>query len=134
MIKENKKALTSIVLLFLFVNGIALLFKSELNKWGIDSEVVIASNLLLFIIAIVSVLAQERSLKNGNPNAWIRTIMGFTFIKLIVLGTAALLYLSKAGAHKSKYAVFIAMALYLLYTWLEVRISLRMNKKSNAGN
>ncbi|WP_026769760.1 hypothetical protein [Asinibacterium sp. OR53] len=134
MTKENKPAAASIILLFLFVNGIVFFFKSNLDGWGIDSKVIIGSNVLLGIIGVFSVLAQERSLRSNNPNAWIRMVMVSTFIKLIVLGIAAVVYMTKAGVHKNKYAIFISMGLYVLYTWIEVRTSLKLNKKSNAGN
>lgn len=134
MTKENKPAVASIILLFLFVNGIVFFFKSNLDGWGIDSKVIIGSNVLLGIIGVFSVLAQERSLRSNNPNAWIRMVMVSTFIKLIVLGIAVVVYMTKAGVHKNKYAIFISMGLYVLYTWIEVRTSLKLNKKSNAGN
>ncbi len=134
MTKENKPAVASIILLFLFVNGIVFFFKSNLDGWGIDSKVIIGSNVLLGVIGVFSVLAQERSLRSNNPNAWIRMVMVSTFIKLIVLGIAVVVYMTKAGVHKNKYAIFISMGLYVLYTWIEVRTSLKLNKKSNAGN
>ncbi len=126
----------NIFLVFLFVTGAGLFLKSNYGReiQGIDINVILLANGLLFVTSLAGLVMQEGSLKHQNPNAWIRMVMVSTFIKLIVLGAAALIYLSKAGAHKSKYAVFIAMGLYLLYTWFEVRISLRMNKKPNAGN
>ncbi|MBN8718276.1 MAG: hypothetical protein J0H85_02460 [Sediminibacterium magnilacihabitans] len=119
---------------FFFVSGVAVFLRSNMDDWGIDSKVVIVSNLLLFVIGLFSIILQERSLRSNNPNAWIRMVMVSTFIKLIVLGIAVVVYITKAGVHKNKYAIFISMGLYVLYTWIEVRTSLKLNKKSNAGN
>jgi hypothetical protein len=55
--------------------------------------------------------------------------MGGMFLKLFALAGAVIIYLLAAGPARSVNAVFIGMGLYIIYTWLEVRISLRLNPK-----
>ena len=51
-----------------------------------------------------------------------------SFIKLIVIAVAVLVYLIKAGNNKSIYAVIAAMVMYILYNVVEVRAAMRLNR------
>lgn len=131
---EHKKTFLPLVLLFVMVNSIAIVFKPFMVRHQIDNGVIIASNSLLFLIAVLSLNLQLKSVKNPNPHAMVRGVMGSVVLKLFVLGTAAFIYLYAAGESKSVNALFISMALYLLYTWLEVRLALRLNPPKNGSN
>jgi len=52
---------------------------------------------------------------------------------LFVLGSAAIVYLYNAGENKSINAIFLGMGLYIMYTWLEVKLSLKINHSSKDG-
>lgn len=95
---------------------------------NIDSSVVMASNLLLFIIGIISGAMSIKAMKNPNPNVFIRSIMAGTFIKLMVIATAVLIYFAVAGANKNVYAILVGMVLYIFYTILEVKAAFSFNK------
>jgi phosphate starvation-inducible membrane PsiE len=134
MTAQHKKTFLPLVLLFVMVNSIAIVFKPFMVSHQIDIGVIIASNSLLFLIAVLSLNMQLKSVKNPNPHAMVRGVMGSVVLKLFVLGTAAFIYLYAAGESKSVNALFISMALYLLYTWLEVRLALRLNPPKNGSN
>lgn len=134
MKKERIKLFLPFIFLLVFVNGIAIIFKSVLQSYSIDNAVIIVANLLLFVISVVSIKMQLQSMHNTNPHVMVRVVMSSVVIKLFVLGTAAFIYLYIAGETKSVNALFISMALYLIYTWIEVRISLKLNPSKNGGN
>ncbi len=60
--------------------------------------------------------------------------MGSVVLKLFVLGTAAFVYLYNAGENKNVNGLFIGMALYILYTWLDVRIGLTVKPIPKDGS
>jgi len=134
MKKERRKLFLPLILIFIFVNSFSVIFKSVLQANNIDYGVVVLSNALLFFICVVSLRMQLRSIDNTNPHAMVRVVMSSVVIKLFVLGTAAFIYLYVSGEAKSVNALFISMALYLIYTWIEVRISLKLNPSKNGGN
>ncbi len=134
MNRERRKLFLPLLFLLIMVNGLSVAFKSALEYNNIDNAVVIVANTLLFIICAISLSVQLKSITNTNPHAMVRGVMGSVVIKLFVLGTAAFIYLYVAGESKSVNALFISMALYLIYTWIEVRISLRLNTSKNGGN
>ncbi len=134
MSRERRKLFLPLLFLLVMGNGFSVAFKSALASNNIDNGVVIVANTLLFSICVISLRLQLKSIANTNPHALVRGVLGSVVIKLFVLGTAAFIYLYVAGESKSVNALFISMALYLIYTWLEVRISLRLNPSKNGGN
>ncbi|MBC7721791.1 MAG: hypothetical protein H7068_07170 [Pedobacter sp.] len=128
-----KKALP-FVYLFIILNTIFLLFGKKLDAIKIDHVVVIGANILLFLISIITLIMHLKAVKNSNPNVFSRSIMGGMIIKLFGLGAAVVIYLIQAGKDMSVYAIFVSMFLYVLYTFLEVKIALQLNQKPNANN
>ena len=131
---QHKKKYLPLVFLFVIVNSNAVVFKPFLGRHQIDNLVIIVANTLLFLIAMLSLYLQSKSMNNTNPHAMVRGVMGSVVLKLFVLGTAAFLYLYAAGESKSVNALFISMALYLLYTWIEVRLTLQLKSPKNGSN
>ncbi|HXL58675.1 MAG TPA: hypothetical protein VN958_20575, partial [Chitinophagaceae bacterium] len=70
-----------------------------------------------------------RSLRNTNPNVFVRSVMAATFIKLIVIAGAVIAYLMAAGENKSIYGVIAGIGLYFVYTFIEVKNTSRLNKE-----
>ncbi|GAC1440549.1 MAG: hypothetical protein NVSMB63_07120 [Sediminibacterium sp.] len=131
---ENSKRFLPLVCLFLLVSILILVFPSQFAQYRINSMVVMGANLVLLLISALSVLLQLRSVKKNNPYAMVRSVMGSMILKLFGLGAAFFIYVYQAGAQRSDNAIYAGMALYLLYTWVEVHIVLRLNPGKHAGN
>jgi len=125
--QEKNKLYLPLVLVFVVVNLLALLFGSVLKSWKMDAWVVAGANVLLFLISVYNASQHVKQMNQSNPHAMVRGVMGSTVLKLFVLGTAAFLYLYNAGENKSVNALFFSMGLYILYTWMDVRIALKGN-------
>lgn len=131
--KVISKAVLPLFIFFMLVNAFCTIFKSFLTEKAIDPVVLGFANLILFVISLAIFLMQRKALQNKNPNAFVRSIMAGTFIKLMVIGISVTVYLFIAGENKSVYAIVAAMFLYLVYTIIEVRTASKMNKK-NGGS
>ncbi len=129
MKKEYGQLTRPIVIMFIILNGVLIALQHKLENKNIKIDVVLIANLLLFGVSMLNIWFQMKSLRNPNSAAVIRGLMAGTFIKLFVLASTAMIYLVAAGQNRSVNSVFVAMGLYILYTWLEVRISLRLNPK-----
>ncbi len=127
--KEFFKRIRALVYLLLIVSIVLDFFWKTAVELKIDPIVVISANLILFAFSVVNIYFQSRNIHNPNPNAVIRGVMAGMFLKLFGLAAAAVIYLFAAGAGRSVNALFVSMGLYILYTWLEVRISLQLNPK-----
>ncbi|HTR27810.1 MAG TPA: hypothetical protein VMH27_00970 [Puia sp.] len=100
-----------------------------LRNWNTDADILLAGNGLLFAITSFSYFLQLRSIRTPNPHAFVRAIYGSLIVKMVICMVAALLYgyLAKAV---NKNAIFGCFMLYVVYTFLEVRILLKFLKKS----
>ncbi len=127
--KEFFKRIRALVYLLLIVSIVLDFFWKTAVELKIDPIVVISANLILFVFSVLNIYFQSRNINNPNPNAVIRAVMAGMFLKLFGLAAAAVIYLFAAGAGRSVNALFVSMGLYILYTWLEVRISLQLNPK-----
>ena len=120
------------ILIFILLNAFFLTGRSWLAKKGIDQEVLIVGNLVLFIVSLVMFLLTYRSLKDPNPNAFVRALYSGFIIKFFVIAIAAFIYFMIAK-DINKPALFCCMGLYIIYTAFEVSPLLRILKqKKNA--
>lgn len=120
------------VIVFISTSLLCLLLNSTLSAWKIDPLVIMGANLLLLIMSVIIISAMLKAMKNSNPNVFIRTVMGGTFIKLLILASAALIYIFVAGENRSVYGVVASLLLYVIYTVVETKTILQLNKKVNA--
>ncbi|NCI46881.1 hypothetical protein [Sediminibacterium soli] len=115
--------------LFILFTVLCVVFSGRLQGAGIDAQVVIVTNLLLFVITAANLYLLNRNIAKANPNAVIRGMMAGSLLKLLLLAAAFFIYLIVVREKRNAPAIYIGMGLYSLYTWIEVRTALRMNRK-----
>ena len=124
----------NLLLLFLIVNTVCLFYRNGAIQLSfyVDVNVVVMANLLLFILALYGSYKHGRALEDKNPNVFIRSIMGMTALKLLVLVAAALIYVFMAKENRNVPAIIISLVLYIIYAVMEVMTAYKLNKnKSN---
>jgi hypothetical protein len=130
---SKQKAFMPVILVFIVVNGFFLSGKDLLLRWNMDQRVVIVGNLLLFAITLISFLLAQRGLNHSNPHAFVRSVYMSVMLKLFACIIAAFIYISIYKANLNKPALFTCMGLYLVYTFLEVSVLMKLLKqKKNA--
>lgn len=130
--KHNPKAVLPIILVFIFLNTFFITGTSFFEKHGIDRTVLIAANAILFVSNFITLLLLQRSLKNSNPNVFVRSMMAGTVIKLLIIAIAFVAYAFALKKNVNKPAIYISIFLYFLYLAVEVAIVLKLNKQKNA--
>lgn len=126
---ERNKPFGPILIFFIIMNALAVVFGKRLEAKGVDHDVVIAGNVLLFLVTILSLQLAKRGLSNPNTQAFIRSIYSSMMLKMFACIIAAFVYVWAAGQALNKPALFICMGLYLVYTFMEVSVLTRMLKK-----
>ena len=116
------KSFSPILVIFIVLNALFLVFRQRFEDWGVDSNVLLIANLLLFVITLISFMLALKGLKNPNPNAFVRSVYGSMIIKLFAGMIAATIYISIYQKDLNKPALFGSMGLYLLYTFAEVTV------------
>jgi hypothetical protein len=133
MTKRKYRAFLPVLLFFVLLNSFFISGKNLLTKWNVDQDVVIIGNALLFVITLISFLLACRGLNHTNPHVFIRSVYISVMLKLFVCMIAAFIYISIYKKELNKPALFACMGLYLVYTFMEVGILMKMLKqKKNA--
>lgn len=129
MEQKDRKWMLPFFGIYLLITVVSFALASFFAEKNINIVVVLSANTLLLAFGLLNLAFQQKNINNPNSAAVIRGLMAGTFLKLMGLAAAALIYLVAAGKNRSVNAVFIGMGLYIVYTWMEVRVSLRMKPK-----
>ncbi len=129
---NNRKAVLPLILIFIFLNTFFITGHSFFEKQNIDNNVLIVSNAVLFVSNLVTLILLIRSLRNPNPNVFVRSMMAGTVIKLLIIAIAFVAYVFALKKNVNKPAIYISIFLYFLYLAVEVAIVLKLNKQKNA--
>jgi hypothetical protein len=127
--KKNKIVIWPLIVVFVILNGAFIGLRHFFERKNIETDVVIIANLLLAVLASIAILMHKKAAANPNPNAFVRSILTATVLKLFVLAGAAFIYIATAKENRSDNALFVGMALYFVYTFIEVKLALGLNKK-----
>jgi hypothetical protein len=114
-----KQNLTAFLLfIIVLVAGQTILF----NGFYVPVKInfILAVNMMLFAMVYLNYIRLQRVDKT-NPNALIRSVMLGTLFKLIVFAGAALTYAKQAKEPVGYPTLITSMALYMAYTWLEIK-------------
>jgi hypothetical protein len=127
--KAYVRAFLPILAVFLVSSGLIIAGAAVLKQWNADSRVLLGGNELFFGLTAISFFLHIKSLRTPNPHVFVRTIYGGLIIKMMVCMVAALLYgwLTKSV---NKNAILGCFILYVVYTFLEVRVLMKFLKKS----
>jgi len=129
--QNRNKQVFPLILIFIFINTFLLTAPAFFEKNGIDRNVLIIANTLLFLTNFVAFFLQRKALQNKNPNVFVRSMMAGMMIKMLVLLGAFLLYIMVLGKQVNKPAIYISLFLYLLYLAVEVMLLMKLNKQKN---
>lgn len=118
---KNKKAplLRPLLLLFIVINLLSVINRQWFLKKGVDPDVILVGNLILFIVSLTAFLLTENALRSSNPQAFVRAMYGSFMIKFFVIAIIAFVYIMIVKKNVNKPALLVCGALYILYTTIE---------------
>ena len=129
MTKRQSRAFLPVVLIFAVITIFVLAGQTALGQWGMDGNVVLVGNTLLFLITCASYFIAQRGVHHTNPHAFVRAVYTGMMIKLFICIIAAFVYISLYRSNLNKPALFTCMGLYLVYTFVEVSILMQQLKE-----
>ncbi len=133
MKKETRRLFVPVVLLFIILNALFLTAKNWLLKYGFSQEVLIMGNLILFLVTLVSLYFHVKGFLHKNIQVFFRSVYGSLMVKMVVCAAAVIIYALLSRPNLNKPALYICMALYFVYSFIEVRMVFRLlkQKKNN---
>jgi len=130
---ENKAGIKSFLpigVVFLVFSLFFVAGRPLLAQGRVDYRVLLGGNILLFGVTAISFYLYTKALRNNNPHAFVRMMYGSLLVKMVACLVATLIYAWVAGPTVNKNGIFGCFALYVVYTWLEVKILMQLSKKS----
>ena len=109
-----------LTLLLVFVLCAGIIYYLDTRHIGFDFPALMMANILLAVISLLSAMLVLRSIKNDNPNAFVRAKMTGTMIKFFACILALLVYVflnDRTLPHKPSLFLFVGM--YIVYAIIE---------------
>ena len=117
----SRKQITPILFLFVLINSLLLFGNAYFTVPDfIKYKFIMVVNLMLFSMSIFNFIRLKKMDAN-NPHAMVRSVMVGTLLKMLIFAGAALAYATQTKTPVGMSTLLISMALYLIYTWLEIR-------------
>lgn len=127
------KSVLPLVIVFLTVGAAILVFKNRLSEMGVDWQVLSGGNLVVYAVTIASLSMLTRGMQSESTHGFLRNAYSGILLKLMACAVAAFIYILVAGKNLNKPALFGCMGLYLVYSFIEMRLILKQSKsKKNA--
>ncbi|HEY5391568.1 MAG TPA: hypothetical protein VIJ57_05610 [Hanamia sp.] len=126
---QSLKTFSPVILLFIFINILVFIFSKSLISSGFNLSFLLAANALIFVITIFGFALQAKGSKSGNVNAFIRGIYTSLLLKMFVIAGAIVIYILVIGAEINKPSLFTSLAIYLIYTCIEVIQLMKIARK-----
>ena len=116
--------------LFLIVMMLVLAARNWLAaQWNMDYRVVLAGNAVLFLATVFSFYLYSKSLRNNNIQVFLRMMYSSLLVKMVFCLAAVLLYLF-VSRDVNKAGIIACLSLYVVYTYIEVKVLMRLSKNS----
>lgn len=130
MKQQQGKLFLPVLGLYVLCSSLFLMGRSWLEANEFSFNVLMAGNLILFLVSSVSLYVHVKGFLNKNVNAFLRSIYSSLLVKMFVCVAAVIVYAVVSGEQLNKPALFLCMGLYFVYTFLEVRMVFRLLKQT----
>jgi hypothetical protein len=122
------RAFVPIFVVFLVLYLLIVGLSAILHEWNVDDRVLLGGNAVLFFVTAVSYWLHIKSLRSANPHVVVRMVYGSLLVKMLVCLVAVLIYALRTTV-VNRNAIIGSFILYIIYTFLEVRILTQLTKK-----
>jgi hypothetical protein len=117
-----------LIAVYCITTAFFIIFKAKLAAWGINQQVVIIGNMILFAVSLLSLFLYQRAMAHPNTTGFLKNTYSGLFLKLLTCVFAIMLYVFMAKDQVNKPGIFACIFLYFLYTLLEMRSLMQWNK------
>ena len=131
----NKKSTLYLPLFIVFglVSILVIIFKDFLAEKDVNSNLILGTNFIFFMLSIAGLFIQRRGAGSENLNVFLRGIYTSLLMKMFLIVGALLIYITIMGGEVNRPAIFICMALYFIFTAVEIKQIMKIVRKKNDG-
>lgn len=98
-----------------------MIFKKKLLHYGFDTGFLAIANVVLYLLSYSSFYIQLKGVGSKSAHAFVRGLYASLMLKMFVIIGALFIYIYAFGGTVNIPGLFVAMALYLVYTSIEVK-------------
>lgn len=122
------------IIVFVIISSFFIFGKNALQEHQVDTAVVLAGNLLLFLISLLNMVRSANAIDKPNPHVFVRVFYSGFIIRLFVCAIAAFIYIYTQQGRINKPALFICLGIYIIYSLIETTTLKKIfnNKKNHA--
>lgn len=131
--KKNATLYLPLFIVFGVVFLLVIIFKDYLISKDINTSFVLGANFTLFALSVAGLFIQSKGADSTNLNAFLRGIYTSLLMKLFLVVGGILIYVTMMGGEINKGAIFISMALYFVFTAIEVKQILKIVRRKTDG-
>lgn len=129
--KSTLRPFFPITIIFVIAGTLFLVTRPVAAHWRVDNDVLTVGNLVLYLATALSFFFYYKAIRNNKVYIFLRMIYGGMFLKMLICLAAAFIYISSVGKAVNKPALFICMFLYLVYSFAEIVVLMKLSKKKN---
>ena len=121
------KSILPLVTIFLLVGVLIFVFRNSLERLGFDWQVLSGGNLFIYLVTVASMHLLNKGMQSEKTQVFLRNAYSGIMVKLFACAGAAFIYILASGKSLNKPAIFGCMALYLVYTFVELSVIMKQN-------
>jgi uncharacterized membrane protein YidH (DUF202 family) len=118
------KKILPVLALFAFINAIGLFSINFFLIKEVKIPFILVVNGMLFVLSLLN-FRRVQQMDLNKPNQMVQSVMIGTLIKMMVFAVAALIYSKQQKGPVGYTTLLISMGLYLVYTYIEIRLTLK---------
>lgn len=124
------KFILRLAVVFILITAALFFLKTWLlQTLGVHYEVLIAGNVAMALITLISYSLNRKGMSSDNPNVIVRSVYASTLAKLMLCVVGIAVYVIVNRTRVSKATIFLFMFFYLVYTVFETTHLLRTSKQ-----
>lgn len=127
------KSFLPVIFLWILINIFLFLGNNWLSRNGFSVDFITAANTILFLLSMAGFWIQRRNIHSSNAHAFVRGVMGSMLVKMLLIIAALFIFIFVAEGQINQPALFTAMAIYVLYTIVEVYQLMNLARKKSDG-
>jgi magnesium-transporting ATPase (P-type) len=128
---NSRQLLLTVIVVFIVTSALTLIFKSTLVQQGFSFPLLFYGNLLLFLMALATASVQLKGVTSSSNQVFFRSVYLSMMAKMFICAIAVIIYASAVDGPVNKRSLLSCMALYIVYTAIEVRTLTKALRRGN---
>lgn len=125
---KSVKQFLPVFILFAVLTALVAISGVWLTQWGFHQATLLWGNMFLFLLSLISFVLLQKAIQSASPQVFVRYFYISFMVKFLLVAITVLIY-AKVSTSINRASIIACMSLYIVYTFVEMRILLKAGKK-----